>query len=122
MSKPEILIEEALQFAKDNGHLIIRGGVFDWTATPVSCNAFGAILIKLGKADLFRKDFPPNWIKWVTEYIGEDVFWIWKFRHGFDNGNELIITHTNFIANHDEVDKVSRFGNKMAIKYSKPRY
>jgi hypothetical protein len=125
MSKQELLIEDALQFAKAQGYSIIRRALFDWTTTPVSCNAFGAILVKLGKAEQFKAGFPAEWRKWIVDYLEEDGFWIWKFAHGFDYGNELTITHVKKDGEKKEtveVDKISRYANRLAIRQCKQSF
>ena len=126
-SKPEQLIEDAIIFAQQKGLKINRGGsVFDRCVDgkkvdyPISCNAIGAILIKLGREDLVNNGFNPQWIKIICAYLEVEPFWINRFILGFDYGAQVtLIRHDCFLGEVKENDKISAFGSKLAKKYVK---
>lgn len=126
MGQTETIIEEAIQYAQQHGAKIVRGPVFNWCSQPLECNAIGAVLLKLGKEDLVKEEFVPGWMKTISEYLGEDSFWICKFVNGFDYGNKLTITHVKKKKNKDnkesaesldETDKISRLGDMLAKRH-----
>lgn len=120
LKKAEVLIEEALQFAIDSGIRIERRSVLSWEGNfskIIACNALGAILIQLNKTNLVKENFDPNWLKVIYQYLGENVFWIHRFIHGFDYNNQLSIVRNDFSGFVEEEDLVSRFGIKLAKKY-----
>lgn len=122
MSKPDLLIEEALLYAKEKGIHINRGGsVFDRTnnnSYPISCNAFGAILIKLGQENLVNNGFDPTWIKVICNYLNVEPYWLNRFSLGFDYAVIISITTTDcWNVDRTENDKVSLLGTKLAKKF-----
>jgi hypothetical protein len=135
MSQQETLIEEAIKFARDKGIQINRGGaVFNWckhntnndsswSVYPVSCNALGAILIKLGKENLVKEEFDPSWLKAVCDYLNVDPFWLNRFVHGFDYGTQITLIRVTEVDKKKketpELDKISQMGLKLANRYAK---
>ena len=117
MAKADQLIEEALIEAKSSGINIIAGGaLFHWGVdfNLVGCDAFGAVLIKMGEA---KPGFPKDWLKRLCDYLGEDTYWFWRFNIGFAYGN-----HFYFIVEKDGKvsyvkDKISDIGVKIRKKY-----
>lgn len=119
MSNSKYLIEESINEAKQEGHIIIRGAMFDWTMNPIACNAIGAVILKLNMEEQFRNSFPKNWINVINNYLSENSFWLWRFVSGFDYGNQIIFTR---IVNDKEVkekDEVSKYGNALALRVTK---
>ena len=131
MGQVETLIEEAIIYAKQHGVKIVRRAIFNWCAHdnhydshwstyPIECNALGAILLKIGKENLVKGSFDPSWLKVICDYLDKEPFWVCKFVNGFDYANELTITHVkkkdDKKVESDEIDKVSRYGNKLARK------
>lgn len=127
--RAEFLIEEAIEEAKKRGVKIGRRAVFDWVEwikypweykraeVPVSCDAFGAILLKLGKEELVCDVFAPGWLDVIADYLGVTKLWLWKFSRGFDYGIVMVITtKTKDKKDIVDKDKVSRYGNKLANK------
>lgn len=131
----EQLIEEAILFAQSQGINISGGGaIFNWqqydavngsrwTERPISCNAMGAILLKLGKENMAKESFNPEWYKIVCSYLGEDPFWLNRFVLGFDYGAKIKLIKiskdkkTNKEHESFEQDKASALGAKLANKF-----
>jgi hypothetical protein len=119
--KANDLIEEAIEFAKSKGISIVRGPVFIRTIDSIiSCNIWGAILIKIGKEDLVSDRFDPSWLKVICDYLEEDSFWFWKTSYGFNYGNELTIIKVKKDKDKtnetEEKDKISKYANKLALR------
>lgn len=131
MGQIETLIEEAIEYAKQRGVKIVRRTLCDWcihdngydshwASYPIACNALGAILLKLGKENLAKESFDPDWLKVICFYLDKDPFWVSRFVSGFDYANEITLIHVKKkedkkVETH-EFDKVSRYGNKLARK------
>lgn len=135
MSKQEDLIDEAIQFAKSQGVNISRGGaIFNWcqhdsinytfkstwSIKPLSCNALGAVLFKLGKESMVKETINPEWLTIVCNYLDVDPFWIARFTHGFDYGTQITLIRVDKDKKEaPEKDKISQLGLQLAAKYAK---
>lgn len=85
---------------------------------PVSCDAIGAVLLKMGREDLVRDGFQSGWLKIVCNYLGVDPFWIYRFCVGFDYGHQIMITKVGKDKKEKtEKEDISAFGIKLAYKY-----
>jgi hypothetical protein len=127
MKTEDAIVTKALVFAQTLGVEIVRGPLFDWRwkgdlrqlakKYPSKCNAVGALLLYY---ELAQPGFKPGWIDELCEVSGIKPPWLWRFIHGWDYGNELTITYTDKDGKHEatEKDKVSRYANKLAKKWT----
>ena len=126
MGQSENLIEEAIQYAKANGVRIVSGPVFNWcdhnlhrmSTTPITCNALGAVLLKLGKEHLVKESFDPSWLNVICKYLGVADYWIMRFVLGFDYGNQVWIISMKGDKEIKTKDDVSCTAIKLALKYT----
>ena len=130
MGHTESLIEEAIIYAKSRGVRINRGGaIFNWCIQespykcctsdyPITCDAIGAVLLKMGKENLAHNKFQKGWLKEVCDYLNVDPFWIYRFCIGFDIGHQiLIIKLTKDKKEKFEKEEISYIGIRLANKY-----
>jgi hypothetical protein len=118
------IIEEALDWAVTNGYQIVRGGCcVRWGEYgAIGCNALGAVLLRVGSANLVGPmGFDPCWLDCLSTILGTNANWISRFVHGFDYGNELSFSFQENLSDKEEVikEKVSTYGAKLARKYFK---
>jgi hypothetical protein len=129
MGQVETLIEEAIQHAQSRGIQITGGGaIFDWcchdnrydshwATAPISCNALGAVLLKLGKQNMAKEEFHPDWLPTVCQHLGVDPFWVNRFVLGFDYGTQVYLIVTKDGKDIRIKDDISPIGLKLARKY-----
>jgi hypothetical protein len=121
----EAKILEALRAAQERGVRVIRGPVFDWCGsdaiTPTACNAFGALLLHIGKEQMVGPDlrFQPGWFEELQRYLGVNDFWLWRFNQGFNGGYQLTLTQIDKEKKKESVlkDKVSALGLTIRKKF-----
>lgn len=120
--KPEQIIEESIQKAKDLGVRIIRGPIFIWGRgeLPKACDCSGAVLVAYGKA---KPGFPTGWLKELCiDLLGKDTWWWYRLQFGFNHGHplQMYVEEKGKVKYYD--DEVSKTGARMAKRlglYSK---
>lgn len=118
-------IAAACEAAREMGVRVCRGYVFDWgrehgRPLPEACNVEGAILLVLGKQELVRGGFQRGWNEHVRAYLGVTAPWLWRFMHGWDRGNLLVVSYQKDGKDYEEKDKTSRLGDRLARQLCGP--
>lgn len=115
--KPEQIIEESIQKAKQKGIEIVRGPIFVWghEALPKACDCSGAVLVAFDKAE---PGFPKGWLRELcVEILGKDTWWWYRFNFGFNHGRPLqMYTEEKGKTKYID-DDVSKSGVRMAKRF-----
>jgi hypothetical protein len=118
--KSVALIEKAIKEAKDDGIMIIRRPMFDWSGPdkfekPVSCDATGAVLLSLG----YGYERPKDWPVMIQKHLGVGVFWLWRWWQGWGYGNKMkLVSGDNPNSAKMEDDPISVMADKLAKRHA----
>ena len=137
MSKQALkLIEQAVRDAKEQGVVVHRGNgaIFDWTGPdrtlPKAVDVTGAVLMAMGRANstwvykgktiFYGKGEPRGGWSELTEYLGVNTWWWWRFFRGWSYSQQIEVAELNKDGNIIgwKEDDVSKTAIRMAKKFT----